>query len=574
MDEQPTPTRRTDEPTGVGSEPNATSNPRSEIRCWSCKAPLEVTTANRGKMVKCPGCGTKQRLPLPPVAAETTAPPVVEARATPHDASAVSRYAWLFGLLLAVPLIGFGVAEAIRTHFSSELRSVLQKQYPSATQEQLAQITVDRVCEDATVALQDFCRNNSNLNLLSRAAVGAGAVGLALLLFIRLAGTVAKSSRVLLLVLFRPGLYLTAVVLIGLILIHAAVAMGAIYYGESALVGRIHVGIIAAIGLGALAGVAAMARSTFSLVRKAETFVVGKAVSREDEPQLWNEVEGTAQKLAALRPEHIVVGLDPNFFVTEADVICLTGRLGGRTLYCSLPLCRILSRREFTSVVGHELGHFKGQDTRFSERFYPIYRGTVSSLDALQAAGGDGSGSVALLPAIAVLSYFLESFSMAEKRLSRHRELAADETASSITGPHVIATALVKLHAFSGIWTGLQEAAVSALRERKVFVNASKAYADAVRQSAVPDALSGIADIHLTHPTDSHPPLSARLESLRVRLNDVASEALSVTPAEAAITLLSGAEKLEEEVSEAYQVLLARRLGINLDEDTQPAEGA
>lgn len=74
----------------------------------------------------------------------------MEARATPHDASVVSRYAWLFGLLLAVPLIGFGVAEAIRTHFNSELRSVLQKQYPSATQEQLAQITVDRVCEDAT----------------------------------------------------------------------------------------------------------------------------------------------------------------------------------------------------------------------------------------------------------------------------------------------------------------------------------------------------------------------------------------------------------------------------------------
>jgi hypothetical protein len=54
----------------------------------------------------------------------------------------------------------------------------------------------------------------------------------------------------------------------------------------------------------------------------------------------------------------------------------------------------------------------------------------------------------------------------------------------------------------------------------------------------------------------------------------VATEALSVTPAEAAITLLSGAEKLEEEISEAYQVLLARRLGINLDEDSQPAEGA
>jgi Zn-dependent protease with chaperone function len=124
--------------------------------------------------------------------------------------------------------------------------------------------------------------------------------------------------------------------------------------------------------------------------------------------------------------------LDPNFFVAEGEVICLSGRLNGRTLYCSLPLCRILSEEEFTSVIGHELGHFKGQDTKFSERFYPIYRGTASSLAALQAAGREGSGSVALLPAIAVLSYFLESLSVAESRLSRDRELAADQTASTV----------------------------------------------------------------------------------------------------------------------------------------------
>jgi Zn-dependent protease with chaperone function len=52
-------------------------------------------------------------------------------------------------------------------------------------------------------------------------------------------------------------------------------------------------------------------------------------------------------------------------------------------LYCSLPLCRILSGSEVSAVIDHELGHFKGLDTNFSESFYPIYCGTASAIGAL-----------------------------------------------------------------------------------------------------------------------------------------------------------------------------------------------
>jgi Zn-dependent protease with chaperone function len=485
----------------------------------------------------------------------------------------VSRV-WLFGLLLVVPLIGFGVAEGIQAHFNSELRSVLRRQYAAASEQQVAQVTLDRLCEDPDPKLRELCGTYSNLNLMSRAALGAGVVGLALLLLIRLAGGLARNNRNLLVALFRPGLYLTALILIGLIVVHAAVAMAAIYYGESAVVGRIHVGVIAAIGLGALAGVLAMARSTFSLVRKAQTFVIGKTLTRDQAPQLWKQIEGIAQQLDALKPDSLVVGLDPNFFVTEANVSCLSGELNGRTLYCSLPLCRILSKEELTSIIGHELGHFKGQDTKFSERFYPIYRGTVTSLAALQAAGGEGSGTIALLPAVAVLSYFLECFSVAENRLSRERELAADQAAASVTSPRTIATALVKLHAFAGMWQGVQEVAANALREGRAFVNASRTFAEALDRSATPAALEGIAEGHLSHPTDSHPPLSVRLQSLQVGLNDVATNALAVAPAEPAIGQVSDAEKQEEEISEAYQLLLARQLGIDLEEARVQEGGA
>ena len=161
--------------------------------------------------------------------------------------------------------------------------------------------------------------------------------------------------------------------------------MGAIYYGESALFGRIHVFVIVAIGLGALVGVIAIARNAFSLVRKAQTAVIGKALSQSEAPTLWSRVEGIADRLHALHPDNIVLGLDPNFFVTEANVVCLSGSCVGRTLYCSVPLMRILTMREFEAIIGHELGHYKGLDTKYSQKFFPIYRGTANTISELLA---------------------------------------------------------------------------------------------------------------------------------------------------------------------------------------------
>lgn len=427
---------------------------------------------------------------------------------------------WLFGLILGVPVIGFVVAQGIQAP------------------------------------------------LMSVAAIGTGTVGGLFLVCIHVAGSLAVTNRRLLLSVFEPGLYVTATVLIGLVLAHGGIAMAALYYGESAVSGRIHIFVIGAIGVGALGGAMAIARNAFSLIRKTKAIVIGKTVSRNEAPELWSRVEGLASRLGSLHPDHIVLGLDPNFFVTEADVVCLSGTLSGRSLYCSLPLLRILHTSELDCVIGHELAHYKGLDTKFSQQFFPIYRGTTDSIAALEETGGEGYGAIALLPAIAILSYFLECFSVAESQTSRSRELEADKEGATVTDNAAMATALVKVHAFSGVWESLQHAALEALQEGKAFVNASKMYADAVAQYAKPDALDGIVETHLSHPTDSHPRLGVRLASLGQSINNVATAALNIRPTPAALDLLPNAEKVEEELSEAYQIILARRFGIR----TQPIQ--
>lgn len=482
------------------------------------------------------------------------------------------RKIWLLIIIIGIPLVGFGVSKGIKAHFDSQLHNVLRERFPDAGESAISSITIDQLCIKPTPELRDLCQTNWNLNLMSSAALISGSIGLILLLAIRFAGSAARNNRTLLLTFFKPGIYITSIILIGLIIVNAGIAIGAIYYGESILIKRIHIGIIALIGLGALGGISIMANNLFSLVQKAKTMVIGINLTREEIPELWKQVDHIADKLQSLRPENIVVGLDPNFFVTEADVVCLNGKLSGRTMFCSIPLARILTTNEFSAIIGHELGHFKGLDTKFSIGFYPIYRGTVSSINSLHETGGEGSASIALLPAIAILSYFLECFSIAESKISRDRELAADQAGASITNPTTIGAALVKIHAFSGLWDVLREASVKALQDGKAFTNVSKVYADVVAEQAKPPILDGIDETQLSHPTDSHPPLGIRLESLGVSLKGLSGVSLVVAPPNPAINYIDGFEKREEEISGIYQMILAKQSGIDL-EDTKEDGG-
>jgi hypothetical protein len=53
-----------------------------------------------------------------------------------------------------------------------------------------------------------------------------------------------------------------------------------------------------------------------------------------------------AAKMGARTPEATVVGLEPNFYVTEANVICLDGKLKGRSMFlCYLCVAFLVSMK-------------------------------------------------------------------------------------------------------------------------------------------------------------------------------------------------------------------------------------
>ncbi len=279
----------------------------------------------------------------------------------------------MFALLLAIPLIAFVAAEGIQWKSDSTLRQTLLKEFPDKAAT-INNVTVTSLCENPDVrsdqGFSDVCSQNDNIGWMKSGAIFAACFGILMVAIIKLAGTVARKRRTLLLLLFAPGLHLTMLATSALALLYAALGIAALYYGESALIGRIHIGIMLAFGIGAIVAVGSLIRAQFITVRRASTTIIGKKLERQQHIRLWSFIETLADRMGAERPQSIVAGLEPNFYVTEADVICVDGKLRGRTMYISLPLCRILNADEFTAVLGHELGHYKGLDTKFSKRFF------------------------------------------------------------------------------------------------------------------------------------------------------------------------------------------------------------
>jgi len=463
----------------------------------------------------------------------------------------------LVGLILGIPLAGVLVAFAIQMTVSGELTSAVQRAFPDAPLAQAA-AKFGAVCREPNIRLQKPCASYQGSRIVGITSVAAAAIGLLLVGVIRLAGAAAGKDRRLLLVVFRPGLYVTALVLIALVLINAAVILEVGYFG----LGRLPLQVAGPIVFGAVGGALAIARHAFGLIQPVSPAVIGLPVPESEAERLWGRVRDVARSLDTLPPDHIVAGLDPNFFVTETEVRHAGGVCSGRTLYCSLPLMRILSEQEFIGIVGHELAHFKGQDTRFSQDFFPIYRGAATSIVALHLQGNDGWRKVTLVPAVALFGYFLECFALAERKLSRDRELVADRAGAAVTSVEAMGAELVKVHAFASAWTLVHDAWVQLLQQRREWINASTTYADTVVKIAARDELKGIESGEMAHPTDSHPPLDMRLDGLAVSLDDLRPHAVRVAPADAAAGLFDAPDDLERAVTAVYQRTLLQYLEV------------
>ncbi|HLP76066.1 MAG TPA: M48 family metalloprotease [Candidatus Paceibacterota bacterium] len=179
-----------------------------------------------------------------------------------------------------------------------------------------------------------------------------------------------------------------------------------------------------------LGGIIALWHSASILLRKIPLEFqepMAREITPEQAPALWEAVREAAARLQTAPPDSILIGMQLNFYVTELTVKHEFGQVNGRTLFLSFPLLKQLSREEVLAIIGHELGHFIGADTRLTREFFPMRLKVDATMMTLAK-----SGWVAW-PSSYFLHFFSWCFGETEQTTSRKRELLADSKAAEMS---------------------------------------------------------------------------------------------------------------------------------------------
>ncbi len=453
----------------------------------------------------------------------------------------------IFALMatMIVPVAGYMLSDHVTIAINSELASM---GYPS----------FDEIC-NSPVASLDFdlriiCIELRSLPLLKQVSIYAAIFGASIPAMLLTTSIIVGRNRSLLAWLFPVVVQAVLYVIVLSVLLQGMVLTVGSMVAQAWFLGRVRLYLTAGVGIGALALTWKLFDGMFSFGERLRSHVVGTPVPESKAPGLHAFVSGLAEKLGAQPPDNIVVGLEPNFFVTAAEIVTpKSGRpLQGNTLYVSLPLARLMTVSEYAAVVGHELGHFRGADTEYSLKFAPVYAGLAGALSGTAYEKGERYRGLAKLPARAMLSFMMDIFAMNERAIGRVREMLADQAGAEAASSRALGTALVKVSLYAGLWHRLHFDNVERLNRGKATRNLSSLLESWARydfeRGDVKKILAAVAKQSTPHPTDTHPPLAKRLKALNVSLDSI-GEADLLVPDQSAMLLFRNATVLEERLS-------------------------
>lgn len=438
-----------------------------------------------------------------------------------------------FLFLSIIPVVGFLVSSLVINNVDTQLN---RDGLPN----------IDDICSGTQrVLVEDACQNIDNLQLMSNTSVGLIVSFLVFFAVVVSLSKLAGSNRSLNATIFPILIPSSLLFISASIIIEGVVISYALFELQVFLMERWFPVVTIGIGLGAAAVAFGVIGSAFSFKTKSE--ITQRALLLDNkESSIWSFVTKIAETTSSPVPDNIVLGLEPNFYATGADVTALSSNktVSGETLYLSLPLMRLFSKDEFAAVIGHELGHFKGGDAKYTLKFAPVYRALSDSINSVSE-----TESLLSIPAVGALSFLYNAFEKNEKTISREREFEADKIGAEASSPEALLQALVKLTVFSGHWSRLQLEIIENLKLGRPVNNMSQLYAASVsydtKLDEAKDVAKSCAKAVVSHPTDTHPSTGERANSLQVSQNTIEQTDLNI-PEEQSISLLEGYLEIEE----------------------------
>jgi len=352
---------------------------------------------------------------------------------------------------------------------------------------------------------------------------------------------------------FVTGWHLTTWASAASLVVQGAMAVWLSFWVTAVFFHKYSPKLIIVVGLAVAAGVFVAVAGIFKRVQS-DSRAVGELVSEADAPMLWKRIRHMAQRLKTDPPQHIVAGIDANFFVTEAPLTVGDKTLAGRTLFVSLPLLRVLDQTEADAVFGHELAHLRGGDTQSSARLGP----KLVQFDHYRHAIRTGGLSAVVSP---VLDLYRTIFEFALARDSREREFKADRIAAKLVSPAAIAQSLVKIAAYAQYRYKIED---ELFGRNDRHDNTSLGIAGFVAQGLTPyaasdDFLDAMKTANVPHPFDSHPAMPERLRNVGMPLKEHDYSAIAVRkPAATWVQEILTADAIEQRLWSDYEQQFAQ----------------
>lgn len=303
--------------------------------------------------------------------------------------------------------------------------------------------------------------------------------------------------------------------------------------------------------------------------------VEGELIAAADAPAFFAHIREMAAKLGTQPPQHVIAGIDANFFVTESPMQVGATTLTGRSLYVSIPLLRLLSKGEANAVLAHELAHFSGGDTARSAALAP----KLVEFDHYSYLLWHSGSTRAVYYAF---HFFRFVFELALRRESRQREFLADRIAARNVSSHALVGSLIKIAAYASYRSQVEDQLFARDRLDKEQLGIAARVMEGLNEYAgSAQFIEMMRTANVPHPFDSHPPLQDRMLNVGIRVDErhfgaVVRHAATSTWVSEIATAESVERRLwskrEEEFAGAHELSRAYRVDPTSDEERETVE--
>lgn len=278
----------------------------------------------------------------------------------------------------------------------------------------------------------------------------------------------------------------------------------------------------------------------------------GELLPEEDAPMFWKHLRALAEQVGTQPPDHVIVGIDDNFFVVETPIRVGDTQVEGRVLYVSLRFIRLLERDELDVVLAHELAHLLGGDSGHTKQLAPHLAHFDAYLSEL-------STNPACRPVSAFMNAFAVLFHLALQRQRRAAEFAADAVAAQVVSGAALMRSLVRTAAHSHFRGRVQlEAFEGSARDAGNFrQRLAEGFSRYAASSELTEDLESVLSTVSPHPFDSHPPLADRAAAVGTPVHLEQVPGLLGPPRQTWLEAIPSAEAIEARLWEAFDLEFA-----------------